>query len=76
MLVNRVSLLGSLVTCGYFLFATDMDRRWKAIACALTGLALGLQFGVELEGGLLAIPIVIQCVVVIWGSFHFKLNSD
>lgn len=62
----------SVVGTGCFLFFTEEDRKWKALALGLTATALVLQlFPRQVP---FVVPLVLQVGVAIWMAIYWKVR--
>lgn len=70
-----IALVASLSGALYFLLATEMAWGWKALACALSGAGVALQFGLVEHQLPLAVPTLLHVFVGIWSLLHMKLEG-
>ena len=70
-----VALVASLAGVLYFLLVTEMAFGWKALACALSGAGVALQFGLVEHQLPLAVPILLHVFVGLWSLFHMRLGD-
>lgn len=63
----------AVVGTGYFVFATDEDRKWKILAASLVILSVAFQFVPPLQIHWI-IPVVLQTLVACWMVIYWKMN--
>jgi hypothetical protein len=71
-MVFWLPLVLSVVGTGYFLFFTEEDRKWKALALALTATGLALQLMPDRVPFL--VPLLVHSAVAIWMAIYWKLQ--
>lgn len=65
-------LVLSVFGTGYLLHYSDLDGKWKALAVAMTGTSLVLQFMVRSVPFL--VPLVLQVAVSLWVAIYWKME--
>lgn len=57
----------------YFVWFTDEDRKWKALAAGTMIVSLALEFVPALQVHF-SIPLILQMLVAIWMIAYWKLD--
>ena len=61
----------AVVGSAYFVFFTEENWKWKLLIFLLAGLALVLQFMLEVH---FIVPLLLEAVVMFWTVIYWKLD--
>ena len=72
-MIFLLPMMLALVGTGYFVFATDEDKKWKILSASMVLLSLVFQFIPALHVPWL-VPVVMQTLVACWMVIYWKMN--
>jgi hypothetical protein len=72
MAIFLLPLCISVFGTGYLLHYSDLDGKWKALAFAMTGTSLVLQFMFRTVHFL--VPLLLQTAVSLWVVIYWKVS--